>query len=854
MLLFSSLRNGGIGSLTRLGSTTPDWWLDMALIRLQEAMDLGLVPPSAANSFPAVGRSSIFGSPLSLTTRRRGITPARFGLYPLFEGFGLSPPPSAIGASGAVPVGRSASRRPITPDEQAMILQQLQQSGALPSPAARSPQGFPGVAAQVQTAISQGQAEGLSAQQTLGLVRKALGISQDVMNDQSLLRQIVDPILGIRAPQVGLATPEAEAAYQAQRAGERGTIVPAFAAENAARLEQGALPLTETFQDPRFPGVPFPTTGPMVDIPTQPLGALAAGTAPSALGPAEADALTAAIYGGESAAAAPGALSGLGGLSGLLSGLGVVSNLGMGAYNLSQGNLGSGLGSIGGTLGGLGLGLALAPETFGLSLLLAGLGGGAGGFLGGLLGGGPELTHAQRESREAGRALQGASGYQQEILNAPTAQDLYNTLRSFQTGYVGGTRTPAVDIGFPGRDYLGLYGNGTIRPDPWSADEFFQAVRDRPEELRATIQQGVNPSLLGAGNQGLEKAIAAKVKQLDFIRQQIEPNLPAFRQAAESETLTPYQAFQALGQVGGQSVSLSDPAVMEALKKAGAPPPAPSSADQSPEMLPGLESMESGGVVPRTGSYTLHQGEVVIPASHEQSETIQDETGKWINIYGRNTPQAGQRLPGTEAYDSRQEAEAAARKRSEEYRPPSNPSSAPPGRRMYLPLEGGALLEAKKNPDPAKFWRLAFSPQEARQAMAQRDPGEMPVVLAPQALQFGPRRLAAAAEAARRIEHANPSSTFGEFLDQLDREQGGVSIVPPPGPIPGSGEELKMDRAYRMQQGIPSVQEDQMPLSQEEMDRNPPRQTIVPMFPSRMNRMAPMPNAQPFEYGHGAQL
>lgn len=53
--------------------------------------------------------------------------------------------------------------------------------------------------------------------------------------------------------------------------------------------------------------------------------------------------------------------------------------------------------------------------------------------------------------------------------------------------------------------------------------------------------------------------------------------------------------------------------------------------------------------------------------SHEQSETIERD-GKFYNVYGRNTPKAGQVLPGEEAgHGSLDEAVTAAQKRSDEY-------------------------------------------------------------------------------------------------------------------------------------------------------------------------------------------
>ena len=54
-------------------------------------------------------------------------------------------------------------------------------------------------------------------------------------------------------------------------------------------------------------------------------------------------------------------------------------------------------------------------------------------------------------------------------------------------------------------------------------------------------------------------------------------------------------------------------------------------------------------------------------AHHEQSETVQNEKGEWINIYGKKTSKAGQQLPDTPTYPTVDEAVEAAKKRSEDY-------------------------------------------------------------------------------------------------------------------------------------------------------------------------------------------
>lgn len=53
--------------------------------------------------------------------------------------------------------------------------------------------------------------------------------------------------------------------------------------------------------------------------------------------------------------------------------------------------------------------------------------------------------------------------------------------------------------------------------------------------------------------------------------------------------------------------------------------------------------------------------------SHEQSETIQLQNGKWTNVYGSKTKKAGQQLPGEKEYDSVDEAVKAAIKRSKSF-------------------------------------------------------------------------------------------------------------------------------------------------------------------------------------------
>ena len=52
---------------------------------------------------------------------------------------------------------------------------------------------------------------------------------------------------------------------------------------------------------------------------------------------------------------------------------------------------------------------------------------------------------------------------------------------------------------------------------------------------------------------------------------------------------------------------------------------------------------------------------------HEQSETVQLPNGKWINVYGKKTKNAGKKLPGEIEHDTVEDAVDAAKKRSKSF-------------------------------------------------------------------------------------------------------------------------------------------------------------------------------------------
>ena len=79
---------------------------------------------------------------------------------------------------------------------------------------------------------------------------------------------------------------------------------------------------------------------------------------------------------------------------------------------------------------------------------------------------------------------------------------------------------------------------------------------------------------------------------------------------------------------------------------------------------------------------------------HEQSETV-GRNGKFYNVYGANTPKAGQVLPGEPAYNTLKEAVTAAENRSEQYGRKRNPEGNKMADKIEEP-QGKALEDLRR--------------------------------------------------------------------------------------------------------------------------------------------------------------
>ena len=164
------------------------------------------------------------------------------------------------------------------------------------------------------------------------------------------------------------------------------------------------------------------------------------------------------------------------------------------------------------------------------------------------------------------------------------------------------------------------------------------------------------------------------------------------------------EVVYAAAPMAGPILWVPPPAPVAAEAPAPIPPPSPDAATApSPEEEPEkpIGTLKTGGIVPRTGSYTLHKGEEVIPA-----EEVARLGGRYS--LGEDSAPAGR--PGVT--------------------PDAAPDVTPEGR-WYLGTRRGVPTQADANPDPARTWRLAFDAEQLREAWKRRGTDGWPLLVPP---------------------------------------------------------------------------------------------------------------------------
>lgn len=758
----------------------------MSLISLEEAAKLGLLGDEWMNLFPAVGRSQLFGSPLALTfgqnrTRmgplERGvgafglqhggsaIQPPRFGLGPLMQGLGLSPSPSAVTAPGAVPVGRAAARSQSVANAATLVargnpqdialLARMEEQGLLPPGtfAALLRQGALPANAAILLPAGRREQEGPSeAAEVLGTAKRVLGVAGEAKKfseGEGTARAITD-FLGITesVPTGSFArSPEVEAAFQAYRKGERADVTGGAAVGGTAAPLALSTEIISGVSGGAAPPAGFALEGAQpFQISPEIVSGASGGGAVAGAGASAAPSLAAT-----NEAARQAILSGTTGQAGSLAGAAPLLPLAFAAPAIGMAGSDQERQAAATTAALTAAGSIFGPVGAGVGAL-AGM---ALPLLGKLSPHRSPQAKLRAELLEAGRAGDIGRGAGSTLTQATSFEDFFDRLPSL----VGST---GVGIGGRAGDPLA------------SPAQFFYNVATNPSSLQVDVAAGVRKPLLGASLTKMGTDIYQTLTRLadqpgaldSLARAEYRAKQRAVTNAAQAEIEAlrgEYFRPESMSYLGGEggggmSPAIADTAGFEAATapirqrlqgqlteierqmaadpyavlppalrppspppsgpspSAAAPPP-PAAAESEGSLTPTepLASLRAGGPIPRTGLYRLHAGETVVPAE-----------------------------------------------------PRGEDPNAPKAPHWYLPLKPGQPIQAKKNPDPRAYWRLAMSPEDATAAIQSGDPAELPILAPSMVLALPPRKRAAAAEFLRRRQYENPDGTLLDVVQALE--------------------------------------------------------------------------------------
>lgn len=204
-----------------------------------------------------------------------------------------------------------------------------------------------------------------------------------------------------------------------------------------------------------------------------------------------------------------------------------------------------------------------------------------------------DVPHDVREKIETARTAQTTNQFLNEIQSAKSLPELYQTLRNWQTGLVGGMTGKdtqhgldpiaynvyaAPNGGRPEWNYLGLYKDGGVDPNAPTMQEFFQRLQEHPEDFSIGAQAGVGPEDQGVTtnpNQNpklaaMDRAVLMSIQeQINEInaREQVRPNLPAFSKMA-GYFVSEDDVIDALRQGGRTGAQLGTPEFADLLRQA----------------------------------------------------------------------------------------------------------------------------------------------------------------------------------------------------------------------------------------------------------------------------------------------
>ena len=559
----------------------------MGVLSLEEAIRLGLVDEmtltqlaraGVINPFSRGGGSTVpfWRVPPTIRGGLTGLQTPRFGLGPLRLGFSLSPPAPAI-SGGQPPVGRAQRAVSQAPPPLATligrgdiqeILERVREGtvdpSALPADVRRQIMELMGPPA--RSALSP-MAPKPSAGPTgttateLGLAKTLIGAASQSSRDPAV-RGLLESVLSVFGADGGLTPADVDVATRAEQGATGFSTVPPFLGG-----ERVAPAQTEFFADEGFGPLTFG-------------GARATAPAPlppgQGLTPSDIDLATRAEQGGVDTD------RGAGGGGGGGMGAGTLLPGALAALSIAQTAMGTAPDEYKAAASGIDASaLALASSTGGLSLIAAPI---AKMILSNFMKSAP--PPAVRQTQEVAQTSGETTNFIGQVQQAKDFATLYNTLRSWQTGDVGGQNAIAINIGAqasangPGWNYLGLYPSNAAQPAPTS-EEFFSRLLAHPEEFFASVQAGVDPSRLTAMNQGVIANVLEQAREIQ-LRERIRPILPSFSKMA-GQFVTEDDVIEAVRKAAPAGVTVDSPEFISLLQAAERERATREAADQAPK-------------------------------------------------------------------------------------------------------------------------------------------------------------------------------------------------------------------------------------------------------------------------------
>ena len=188
--------------------------------------------------------------------------------------------------------------------------------------------------------------------------------------------------------------------------------------------------------------------------------------------------------------------------------------------------------------------------------------------------------------------------------------------------------------------------------------------------------------------------------------------------------------------------------------------------------------------MPRTGPYTLHKGETVVPANEEFP--VDENADMRLEA-----PDTEGKVPGFQP-----QPEDVERERQFQQNLPGGQKGSAKEQPWFVDQRSGVPYQAKKNDDPEHIWRLVYGHQALADAWRERGKQGYPILLRQGDLEA--RDWLVRVDKARAAQYDRPNSLIdiirsqgeadaGPMFEDVEQEQGEAEYPNEPGIAPPAG-------------------------------------------------------------------